>query len=140
MDAKKQELLELYRIMVESSANNENKRLKMNMLYTTLIVGIYALMGLNEGGNIYLPLIAIAIAFIWGLTINHYRLLAQAKYDAVILELEKAFEMPIFAKEWEYLKKHSPKLELTKIERLLPLIIIILSTIIFMIEVIQILL
>ena len=106
MNNDKEELLELYKIMIDSINSNESKRLQTNIMYTTIISGLIAiitsgLVGLN------LSLISTVILFLsisWYVHIFTYRKLAQAKFE-VINELEKNFLVPIYAKEWNYYKK-----------------------------------
>ena len=124
MNNDKEELLELYKIMIDSINSNESKRLQTNIMYTTIISALIAIISSGLVG-LNLSLISTVILFLsisWYVHIFTYRKLAQAKFE-VINELEKNFLVPIYAKEWNYYKKISPKIEQTLIEMGIPIVI-----------------
>lgn len=70
----------------------------------------------------------MALSFIWFLNIKSYRTLNTAKFE-IINDLERQLPYPRYAKEWNLLRPASGSakyLQLTRIEQLVPVVIILL--------------
>lgn len=103
------EVLELYKIMVDTSENLVMRRQRTNAFFITIIGSLSALAGIlvNQGpaieSNTSLYLILSVAAYIlcrsWGRQIDNYGKLNNGKF-AVILELEKQMPARVFDAEW----------------------------------------
>ena len=63
MNNDKEELLELYKIMIDSINSNESKRLQTNIMYTTIISALIAIISSGLVG-LNLSLISTVILFL----------------------------------------------------------------------------
>ncbi len=123
MSEEKEEIIALYNIMAQSINNSENKRVQTNALYSTLIVGMVAFTASNSHPPVtWIAFISLVISIIWYLHIEAYVKLARAKFK-VIEALEKNLWMPIFYKEYEHLNQIAPKVRLTKLEKIIPIVV-----------------
>lgn len=105
----KQEILELYKVMVETITANEQRRQQASALYLSLIAaGITALGAIKGLDPIYIALPSCLVALIWFRTIVYFRRLASAKFN-VISKMEKNFSIHPFELEWKIFKKGSEK-------------------------------
>lgn len=110
----KQDVLELYKMMVESSESLIQRRQKTNAFFITAIGSMLAIAGLlTKTGTINGESIGILYGFAvvglllcnsWRNLIDNYGKLNAAKYE-VILRLEKTFDAQIYSAEWIALGK-----------------------------------
>lgn len=118
-----QENLELYKVFVESVAQNEAKRLQANSTYMGFCGALAAVAASISGANI--PLLAVAallLSLIWYLTIRYHRDLAAAKFE-VIDKLEATFSIKPYEEEERYMKAKRRFLSLSEIESLGPVLV-----------------
>ena len=90
--------------------------------FGTSVNGIWPIVFLISG------LLGTALSFIWFLNIKSYRVLNTAKFE-IINDLERQLPYQGYSREWELLRPTtgSPKyLQLTRIEQLVPALIILL--------------
>lgn len=138
----KQDVFELYKMMVESSDNLIQRRQKTNAFFITAIGSMLAIAGLlTKTGTINSESIGILYGFSvvglllcnsWRNLIDNYGKLNTAKYE-VILRLEKDLNAQIYAAEWIALGKGlRPKKyrSFTSTEKNVPLYFALLITII----------
>ena len=132
-------LLDQYKLFVEMADRVSQRRDQSNRFYVTFVSAIAGLLmvlarfGTSVNGIwpvVFLisGLLGTALSFIWFLNIMSYRTLNLAKFD-IINDLERQLPYPGYAKEWELLRpaNGSPKyLQLTRIEQLVPALIILL--------------
>lgn len=132
-------LLEQYKLFVEMADRVSQRRDQSNRFYVTFVSAIAGLLmvlarfGTSVNGIwpvVFLisGLLGTAVSLIWFLNIRSYRTLNSAKFE-IINDLERQLPYPGFAKEWELLRPAigSPKyLQLTRIEQLVPAVIILL--------------
>lgn len=132
-------LLEQYRLFVEMADRVSQRRDQSNRFYVTFVSAIAGLLmvlarfGTSVNGIwpvVFLisGLLGTALSFIWFLNIKSYRTLNTAKFE-IINDLERQLPYQGYSKEWELLRPAtgSPKyLQLTRIEQLVPALIILL--------------
>lgn len=132
-------LLEQYKIFVEMADRVSQRRDQSNRFYVTFVTAIAGLLmvlarfGTSVNGIwpvVFLisGLLGMALSFIWFLNIKSYRTLNSAKFD-IINDLEQQLPYAGYSKEWELLRPAtgSPKyLQLTRIEQLVPAVIMVL--------------
>jgi len=136
--------LEQYRIYLHIFNNLSDRRQKANEFFLGLNTAIMAIMGYIESKEvvhisaifILVPFVGIAICYCWYEMILSFRQLNRAKFQ-VIHTLEKKLPISLFGTEWELLgkgqddKKYIP---LSRIEKKIPIIFIILYLILFLIN------
>ncbi len=132
-------LLEQYKLFVEMADRVSQRRDQSNRFYVTLVSAIAGLLmvlarfGTSVNGIwpvVFLisGLLGATLSFIWFLNIKSYRTLNTAKFE-IINDLERRLPYQGYSKEWELLRPAigSPKyLQLTRIEQLVPAVIILL--------------
>ena len=130
-------LVELYSIHSHLISVNESKRQLANQIYMAIVSAIIAagaVVVADESleNDVAVDLFAVTVLLlcvVWFLTIQYHRRLSSAKF-AVVLKIEKSFPVQPFAEEWKYFKSREAKPwspELTAIERIVPLIVGLLS-------------
>ncbi len=128
-------LLEQYKLFVEMTDRNSERRGLTNRFYITILTGLLALTSwavsntvLCDLINVLLLLIAVLgliLCGIWFININSYKQMNKAKFK-VIHEMEKHLPFPCYDREWEILergKNHKKYVPYTKIERYIPLVL-----------------
>ena len=120
---------ELYSVFVTTVIANEGKRVQASAIYLSLISAGVAVWGIVKDIDSIFIIVPIGlISMFWLFTIVHYRKLSKAKFH-VIDQLEKDWDLSPFAAEWDYLESNrkgvASGIELTHIEMLIPLIILI---------------
>ncbi len=126
-------LLELYSIHANLISINESKRQLANQIYMAIVSAIMAAASViitdeNTTNDDVVDLFAVSILLIctvWYLTIQYHRRLSSAKFS-VVLKIEKHFPIQPFDEEWKNFKSETTKpwsLELTTIERSVPIIV-----------------
>lgn len=110
----KEDYLELYKLMIDSSESLIQRRQKTNAFFITVIGSLLAIAGLlvktgaiNSGsfGILYgFSVVGLLLCNSWRNLIDNYGKLNKAKFD-VILRLEKEFGAQIYSAEWIALGK-----------------------------------
>lgn len=120
MKADREELLSLYKIVVETIGQNESKRLQANSTYVGFAGALVTIAATVQSANIaILAFIGLILSWIWFFTIKFHRDLATAKF-AVIEKFEKQLPRQPFKEEWESYKSVRWKMTLTQIELVAP--------------------
>ncbi len=124
-------LLEQYKLYVEMTDRISDRRMQTNKFYISLLSGLLALLSiLVSVGNfnpsltfVIVSLLGIALCVLWHINIQSYRQLNSGKFK-VIHEMEQFLPFPCYDKEWEILGKGKSKyLQLTRVEKYIPLIL-----------------
>lgn len=129
---KKEEVLELYKVMVGTITSSEQRRQQLGAVFLTLIAaGITALGAIKDLDPIYVAVPGLIVSVIWFASVSYFRRLAQAKFK-VIEELEKHFSIRPFELERTFFKnprdagsgggkqRRSLRLGLTQLEMIVP--------------------
>ena len=119
-------ILKQYEIFVKSSENISLKRMSTNKFYVGLntilfVIASYTTILLNNFATIILSTIGILLCIVWISNISSYKKLNSAKFK-VIHKLEEQLPEKPFTNEDLYLKGNY---ELTKIEKVIPLLFIV---------------
>lgn len=121
-------VLEQWKTCVEMANCNTDKRNTSNNVFITINSAVLAIVTFSlDYKSILLSIIGIVICLLWIKTIKSYTQLSQVKYD-IINEMEKYLPMQPYTYEWHKLQKNK-YVGLTKIEKLLPIVFIVLFSI-----------
>ena len=126
-------LFEQYKLYVEMANDVSERRDRTNKFYATLMSLLLTIFGIINSINkewiiFIIPLsIMILISLVWMKNIQSYSTLNRGKFD-VINEIEKELPAKGFTIEWELMELYHYQ-ELTKVEKNVPLIILLISTI-----------
>lgn len=126
-------LLEQYKLYVEMTDRISERRIQTNKFYISLLSGLLALLSILVSVDglsqhlifIIVSLLGIALCVLWHTNIQSYRQLNSGKFK-VIHEMEQFLPFSCYNKEWEILEKgkeNSKYLQLTKVEKYIPLIL-----------------
>ena len=126
-------LLEQYKLYVEMADRISERRMQTNKFYISLLSGVLALFSILVSMSkfnqtvifIIVSLLGIALCILWHINIRSYRQLNSGKFK-VIHEMEQYLPFPCYDKEWELLgegKEKSKYLQLTRVEKYVPLIL-----------------
>jgi hypothetical protein len=126
-------LLEQYKLYVEMADRISERRMQTNKFYISLLSGLLALLSvLVSIGNlnqtlifVIVSLLGMALCILWHINIQSYRQLNSGKFK-VIHEMEQYLPFPCYDKEWGILgegKEKSKYLQLTRVEKYIPLIL-----------------
>lgn len=126
-------LFEQYKLFVEMANDVSERRDRTNKFYATLMSLLLTIFGIissitKEWIIFIIPLLLmILISWVWMKNIQSYSTLNRGKFD-VINEIEKQLPAKGFTIEWELMELYNYQ-ELTKVEKKVPLIILIISII-----------
>lgn len=130
----KDEILELYRMMVDTVTANEQRRQQISSVFITLIAAGFAAAGAVKDFNlIYVTAPAALVSMVWWAQVRYLKKLATAKFY-VIDELETKLNYRPFREEWLFLKRNSDeegekrswfRLGLAEMEMIVPLAIFV---------------
>lgn len=122
-------ILEQWKTCVEMANCNSEKRNNSNNIFITINVAILAVISFSiEYKSLMLSLAGMCICFLWIYTLNSYSKLSTAKYD-IINEIEKQLPLSPFSYEWEKLNNKKKYIKLTTIEKIIPILFIVLYSI-----------
>ncbi|HID41869.1 MAG TPA: hypothetical protein EYP33_06930 [Pyrodictium sp.] len=131
MSLDKNTLLELYKLYVQTAEETSKKRLQTNHFYilinSFLVSTFIAFSNYFKDADLSLSPLSIAgvvVSILWYFHLDSYRKLNKVKYS-IIIDIEKSLKYFLFLKEWKLLKEHYNYKELTKIEKILPVVFII---------------
>lgn len=105
---------------------NSEKRNNSNNIFITINVALLAVISFSiEYKSLMLSLAGMCICFLWLYTLNSYSKLSTVKYD-IINEIEKQLPLSPFLYEWEKLNNNKKYIRLTTIEKIIPILFIVL--------------
>ena len=137
------ELLEQYKLYVQSAENVSARRVASNRYLLTLNAALVALYGLQSAGfgqsywTLLIPVIGIPVSLLWFRIIKSHADLNSVKFD-VIHEFEQHLPAAMYKYEWRLLEEGQGKTyrAATKIERWIPILFaglhVVLATIIIL--------
>lgn len=119
-------LLEQWKTCVEMANSNTEKRNNANSLFITINAALFTVVTFaGDYKSILLSAIGIVVCILWLTSIRSYRQLSQVKYD-IINEIEKQLPLSPFTNEWERLRLEHNYVGLTKLEKFLPWLFLVL--------------
>ena len=125
----KADLLEQYKLYVQSAENVSARRVASNRYLLTLNAALVALYGLQSANfgqgywTLLLPVMGIPVSLLWCLIINSHADLNRIKFD-VIHELEQQLPATMFKHEWRLAEEGQGTTyrAVTKIEQWIPIL------------------
>jgi len=129
--AKEAEILEIYKIFVDTITANEQRRQKINSVFITLsATGIAAAGAIEDLDPIYVAVPGLLVGLIWFAQVRFLKRLATAKFQ-VIEQLEERLSYRPFAEEWKFFKGSdetpfsSFRFGLSGLEMIVPLVLLL---------------
>lgn len=119
-------VLEQWKTCVEQANSTTEKRNNSNGLFITLNVALFAVITFTwDYKSILLSIVGIVVCILWLNMIRSYRQLSLVKYN-IINEIEKQLPLAPSSHEWETLKLKHDYVDLTKLEKFIPWLFIVL--------------
>ena len=119
-------VLEQWKTCVEMANSNTEKRNNANSLFITLNAALFAVITFAwDYKSIFLSVIGIVVCVLWLNSIRSYKQLSSVKYH-IVNEIEKKLPLAPFTHEWEKLRLEYNYVGLTKIEKVLPWLFLVL--------------
>lgn len=119
-------VLEQWKTCVEMANSNTEKRTNSNNIYITINAALLAVVTFSlDYKSIMLSIVGVAVCVTWLYSIDSYKKLSSVKYH-IVNEIENQLPLAPFAFEWEKLNNEKKYLGLTKIEKVVPLLFILL--------------
>lgn len=121
--------LNLYQVHANLTVMSELKRQQANQIYMAIVSAIIAACAVISSEQLSsfaidaMLALMILLNFAWVMTIQYHRRLSTSKF-AMLLKLEKELPFQPFADEWKVFKNPATRpraIELTKIERMVPI-------------------
>ncbi len=122
-------VLEQWKTCVEMANSNTEKRTNSNNIFITINAALLAVVSFSlDYKSIVLSIVGIAVCIVWLYSIEDYKKLSSVKYH-IVNEIEQKLPLAPFTDEWEKLKNEKQYIGLTKIEKILPWLFILLYAI-----------
>ena len=119
-------VLEQWKTCVEMANSNTEKRTNSNNIFITINAALLAVVSFSlDYKSIILSIVGIAVCVVWLYSIESYKKLSSVKYH-IVNEIEMQLPLKPFVHEWEKLNNEKKYLGLTKIEKILPWLFILL--------------
>ena len=119
-------VLEQWKICVEMANSNTEKRTNSNNIFITINAALLAVVSFSlDYKSIILSVVGISVCVVWLCSIESYKKLSSVKYH-IVNEIEQRLPLKPFAYEWEKLNTEKKYLGLTKIEKILPWLFVLL--------------
>ena len=125
-DDKTEIVLAQWQTCVEMANSVSQRRDTMNNIFVTLNLAIVAAISINwDVKSLFILVAGIVVSVIWLLFIRNYKLLNTEKFN-VINDIEKKLPVKPFNDEWKRLEKNKKYKDGTKLEKILPIMFIVL--------------
>lgn len=122
-------VLEQWKTCVEMANSNAEKRTNSNNIFITINAALLAVVSFTlDYKSIVLSIAGIFVCISWLYSIESYKKLSSVKYH-IVNEMENQLPLRPFAYEWEMLNCERKYLGLTKIEKVLPWLFIMMYAI-----------
>lgn len=122
-------VLEQWKTCVEMANSNTEKRTNSNNIFITINAALLAIVSFTlDYKSIVLSIAGIFVCISWLYSIESYKKLSSVKYH-IVNEIEKQLPLMPFAYEWEMLNHERKYFRLTKIEKVLPWLFIVMYAI-----------
>ena len=129
-------ILEQWKACVEMANSNTEKRTNSNNIFITINAALLAVISFSlDYESIALSIVGIAVCIVWLNSIESYKKLSSVKYD-IINEIELQLPLRPFTYEWERLSNEN-YLKLTKIEKALPILFVVLYSIAILLPILK---
>lgn len=119
-------VLEQWKTCVEMANSNTEKRTNSNNIFITINAALLAVVSFSlEYKSIILSVVGIAVCVVWLYSIESYKKLSSVKYH-IVNEIEQSLPLKPFTYEWDKLNGEKKYFGLTRIEKILPGLFILL--------------
>lgn len=119
-------VLEQWKTCVEMANSNTEKRTSSNNIFITINAALLAIVSFSlEYKSMILSIVGIVVCVVWLNSLENYKKLSSVKYH-IVNEIEVMLPLKPFTYEWKKLKIEKKYLGLTKIEKILPWLFIVL--------------
>lgn len=119
-------LLNQWQTCVDMANSVSQRRDNMNNIFITLNLAIIAAVSITwDIKSLFILIVGITICILWILIIRNYKLLNTAKFN-IINSIEEKLPSTPFKDEWQFLKNSKKYMDSTTLERILPIMFIIL--------------
>ena len=119
-------LLEQWKTCVEMANSNTEKRTNSNNIFITINAALLSVVAFSlDYMSIIRSIVGIVVCVVWLYSIESYKKLSSVKYH-IVNEIEVHLPLKPFTYEWEMLNCEKKYFGLTKIEKFLPWIFILL--------------
>ena len=130
-------VLEQWKLCVEMANTNTEKRTNSNNIFITINAALLAVVSFSlEYKSIILSVVGIAVCVVWLCSIESYKKLSSVKYH-IVNDIEQRLPLKPFTYEWCTLKNEKKYIGLTKIEKTLPCLFILLYVISIVLPIIK---
>lgn len=130
-------VLEQWKTCVDMANCNTEKRTNSNNIFITINAALLAVVSFSlEYKSIVLSVVGIAVCIVWLFSIESYKQLSSVKYH-IVNEIEQHLPLKPFTYEWEKLNSGNKYVGLTKIEKILPWLFILLYVISLLVPVLK---
>ena len=133
------DLLEQYKLYVQSAENVSARRVASSRYLLTLNVALVAFYGfqasnLGSGWWILVPILGISVSVLWRQIIKSHKDMNAVKFR-IIHELEQRLPVALYAYEWRLAEegRGKPYRPVTDIERWVPLAFLVLHLVLFLV-------
>ncbi len=121
-ELEQQIILEQWKTCVETANGITEKRNTANNIYITINTALLAVITFNtDFKSAILSLTGIGICILWFITLNSYKHLNSVKFQ-IINELEELLPTSPFKDEWQIIKTQTKYINLTKTEKVVPIL------------------
>ena len=118
-------VLEQWKTCVEMANSNTEKRTNSNNIFISINAALLAVVSFTlDYKSIVLSIAGIFVCISWLYSIESYKKLSSVKYH-IVNEIENQLPLKPFTYEWEMLNNEKKYLGLTKIEKVLPWLFIV---------------
>ena len=136
----KADLLEQYKLYVQSAENVSARRVASSRYLLTLNVALVALYGFQSSNlspgwwTVLVPVLGISVSVLWHLIIKSHKDLNAVKFK-IIHELEQWLPATLYAYEWRLAEegRGKPYRSVTDIERWIPLAFLVLHLVLLLV-------
>lgn len=119
-------IVEQWKTCVDIANGITDKRNMANSIFITINTALFAVVTFSlDYKSIFLSVIGIAICILWLKLLENYKRLNEVKYD-IINEIEDMLPLTPFKAEWNRLNYQGNYTGLTKIEKILPIVFVVL--------------
>lgn len=122
-------ILEQWKTCVEMANSNTEKRANSNNIYITINSALLTVATFTlDYKSIMLSVVGVVVCILWMNSIESYKKLSSVKYH-IVNEIEERLPLAPFTYEWDKLKTEQKYIGLTKIEKILPCLFLVLFSI-----------
>lgn len=122
-------IIEQWKTCVETANGITEKRNNANSIFITINTALFAVVTFSlDYKSVLLSAIGIFVCILWLKLLENYKMLNKTKYY-IINEIEEMLPLSPFKAEWYRLKDEEKYTGLTKVEKIIPIVFIVLYSV-----------